>query len=183
MAKTGERYSAARRALIEARGPRPRTWVSDPEVSDARVTEATGHGWDAWCDLLEAWPGKDSGHKAIAAHVRDGLGVDAWWAQSVTVGFERITGRRLPGQMADGTFTANKSKTLAIDGLALRALLLDEAARADLFPGHESVLRSRPTSKSLRVKIGPGVALFSLDAAGSRPDEGHRGPREAAAGR
>ena len=53
------------------------------------------------------------------------------------MGWERITGRRLPSQMADGTFTANKSVTITTDHDALREMLLDAAGRADLLPGLE----------------------------------------------
>jgi hypothetical protein len=61
----------------------------------------------------------------------------------VTVGWERVTGRRLPHQMADGSFTANRSATIAVDPSALRELLLAEAGRAGLFPDLDPPLRSR----------------------------------------
>lgn len=169
MAKTGERYSAARQALLDAAASdtsRTRTWVSEPEAADAAVREATGRGWEQWCDLIDAWPGNDGDHTKIAAHLRDELGVDPWWSQSVTGGYERITGLRLPGQMPDGTFTANKSKTIALDADWLRSALLDDDSRQDLFPGVTTTLRSKPSAKSLRVEIGPGVAGFGLDAQG-----------------
>jgi len=44
----------------------------------------------------------------------------------------------------------------------LRELLLDEAGRAELFPGMETALRSRPTSKNVRLAVGPGVAEIDL---------------------
>ena len=74
-------------------------------MSDDAVREATGRGWDEWVALIEEWGGHGDGHGAIARWVEE-QGVDGWWAQTVTVGFERITGIRLPHQMADGTFTA-----------------------------------------------------------------------------
>lgn len=164
MAATGERYGAARRVLLEQatsrRGGRP--WVSEPENDDAAVRAATGRGWDEWCDLIDAWPGHDDGHTAIATHLREDLGVDGWWAQAVTVGYERITGRRLPHQMADGTFTAGRSRTVGVDADLLRSLLLDEDGRAALFGGLPTELRSRPTAKAIRFALGPGVALVDL---------------------
>ncbi len=163
MAKTGEKYNSARRVLIEqaeARGPR--SWASDPEHTDAVIRENTGRGWDEWCDLIDAWPGHTDGHTAVAAWLQDEHDVDGWWAQAVTVGWERITGRRLPGQMADGTFTANKSATITTDHGALREMLLDEDGRADLFPGMDPELRSRPASKNVRVGVGGGVAEIAI---------------------
>lgn len=162
MEKTGERYNAARRQLIEQADRHGRTWAAEPEMTDASVREATGRGWDAWCDLVDAWPGHDDGHGAVAAWLQDEHGVDGWWAQTITVGWERITGRRLPHQMADGTFTAGKTRTVAVDAELLRRTLLDDVHRADLFPGLDTELRSRPTSKNLRIAVGGGTAEIAI---------------------
>lgn len=108
MAKTGEKYGAARRVLIDQAATRgTRSWASQPQQSDEVIRDNTGRGWDEWRELIEAWPGNTDGHGAVAAWLQQEHGVDGWWAQSVTVGWERISGRRLPHQMADGTFTAN----------------------------------------------------------------------------
>ncbi|MDJ0771404.1 MAG: hypothetical protein QNJ12_21640 [Ilumatobacter sp.] len=164
MATTGERYASARRSLLDgeraAGGP---VWMSEPEMNDERVRAATGRGWDERCDLIDAWPGHTGGHAAVATHVHDRYDVTYWWAQAITGGWERITGRRLPNQMADGTFTAGKSKTVPVAADELRALLFDADARSDLFPGHDTELRSKPTSKAVRIAIGPGSALFTIE--------------------
>ena len=161
MAKTGEKYGAARRVLLDQAAPRdPRAWVSQPQHSEALVTQNTGRGWDEWRDLIEAWPDHSKGHKAVASWLQAEHGIDGWWAQAVTVGWERISGRRLPGQMADGTFTANTSTTISTAAEALRELLLDDAARDDLFPGLDTTLRSRPTSKNIRLGFPEGVAMI-----------------------
>ncbi len=163
MAKTGEKYVAARRVLIEHAAARDsRSWAAQPEHTDAVIRENTGRDWDEWCDLIDAWPGHGEGHTAVAAWLQEEHGVDGWWAQAVTVGWERITGRRLPGQMADGTFTANKSATIATDHVALREMLLDDDGGAALFPGMDPELRSRPTSKNVRVGLGDGVAEIAI---------------------
>lgn len=163
MAERGERYTEARTALIAEAANRTRTWVAQPELSDERVREATGKGWDEWCDVIDAWPGHVDGHTAVAAHLNEDLGVDGWWAQTVTVGWERITGRRLPGQRSDGTFSVSKSATLTVDADALRASLLDPADHADLFPGLDTELRSKPTAKTLRIALDDGHALFAIE--------------------
>ncbi len=166
MRTTGERYTAARRHLLEQASPgRRRTWKSEPEVRDEAVQAATGRGWEDWCDFIEAWPGHSDGHTAIAAYLLSTGEVDAWWAQSVTGGYERIVGLRLPHQRPDGTFTGGKSRIVDVDRVQLRALLLDDDARRSLFPGHNTELCSRPTSKVIRIRIGPGVAHISLTEA------------------
>lgn len=168
MAKTGERYTTARRALLETSGGQRRTWVAPPETSDEAVTRATGRGWDEWVDIIEAGPHGDADHPAIAAWLQAEQDLSGWWAQTVTVGFERITGRRLPYQRPDGTFTASKSATVDVDAAVLRALLLNDEDRAGLFPDQQTELRSKPTSKSIRIRIGPGDALFGVSATGDR---------------
>lgn len=163
MAKTGERYGAARRVLIDRSvNGRRRSWVAEPEMSDDSIRAATGRGWDEWCDVIDAWPGHNDGHTAIAAYVRDEHGVDGWWAQSVTVGYERITGLRLPYQQPNGTFSAGKSRTVAVNATALREMLLDDGDRSYLFPGFDTELKSRPASKTIRIAIGPGTAEIAL---------------------
>lgn len=163
MEKTGERYGAARRVLIERSGTGRRSWVAEPETSDDSLRAATGRGWDEWCDIIDAWPGHSGGHTAIATYVRDEHGVDGWWSQTVTVGYERITGLRLPYQRPNGTFNAGKSRTVKAEAAILKAMLLDDRDRADLFPGFETEVRSRPQSKVVRIAIGPGTAQIALD--------------------
>jgi hypothetical protein len=164
MEKTGERYGAARRVLIEqASDDKGRTWVAVPDMSDDTLRDSTGRGWDEWCDIIDAWEGHDAGHTAIAAHVNQVHGVDGWWSQTVTVGYERITGLRLPYQQPDGSFTTSKSRTVTTDAAALREMLLDETDRSDLFPGLSTELRSRPASKVIRLAIGPGTAQIAVD--------------------
>lgn len=166
MEKTGERYGAARRALLERAAGRHggRPWADDPGHTDAGITEATGRGWDEWCDLIDAWPGHRDGHGAVAAWLHGEHGVEGWWAQAVTVGWERITGRRVRHQRADGTFEVSRSRTVTVAVDALRAALVSDDDRADLFPGRPTELRSRPTAKALRIGFPEGVALISFAA-------------------
>ncbi len=168
MARTGERYAAARRVLIEQTPHHRRLWVSDPETSEDAVQAATGRSWDDWCDLIDEWPGSSNGHTGIASYLQAEHGVDAWWAQGVTVGYERITGLRLPYQRADGTFSAGKSRTVQVDASLLRAMLLDDEDRKNLFPGQATERRSKPTSKVIRIAIGPGVAQIRIETS---PDD------------
>jgi len=143
--------------------PRPsRTWVSPPETGDEAVLAATGRGWDAWCDILEASPVRDDGHGAIAAHVQAAHGVDAWWAQTVALGYERITGRRLPHQQPDETFSMGASRTVAVDAAGLRARLEDADGRAALFSGQATALRSRPGTRNVRIALDQGTAEVAL---------------------
>lgn len=168
MAKTGEKYVAARRLLMEQSADRgERRWVSEPGHSDEVIRQQTGRGWDEWRALIDSWPGHTEGHAAIAAWLQKQHQVGGWWAQSITVGWERITGRRRPGQMADGTFTANRSVTVKTDTEALRQMLIADAGREALFPQMATELRSRPTSKNVRLAFDDGIAEIAI---APRPD-------------
>lgn len=164
MARTGERYTTARQSLLDTTSSVGRRWASEPEFGDDAVQAATGRGWNDWCDLIDGWPRATWDHGACARRLQADHDLDGWWSQAVTGGYERITGRRLPGQMPDGTFTANKSRTVRVDAGELRRLLLSDEHRADLFPSEATELRSRPTSKSIRLGVGGGVASIDLSA-------------------
>lgn len=165
MEKTGERYAAARRALTPPTPlPGSRVWVSQPEFTEEVIRTNTRKSWNEWCDFIEAWPGHVDGHTAIARHIHENTDLNGWWSQGVTVGYERIVGLRLPHQMADGTFTASKSRTMDVDVPALRELLVSDDARAELFGDVKTELRSRSNAKSLRLAVGPGIASFFFDS-------------------
>lgn len=100
-----------------------------------------------------------------------------WWVQTVTVGYERITGIRLPGQMPDGTFTVSRSKLLGADRETVRARILEDGGPDTLVPGLALAPRSRPGVKRPRFALtesGPdgdldhGVLLLSTDAVDDR---------------
>lgn len=166
MEKTGERYNAARRVLLEQSASKrtsSRNWVAEPEHAEETIKANTGRGWEEWRKVLDAWSADTKGHTAIAAHLREKHGVDGWWSQAVTLGYERIKGLRLKYQGTDGTFTANKSKTVRADAKLLRRMLVSEKDRKDLFPGFETERRSRADANTLRIGIGNSVALIYIE--------------------
>lgn len=152
---------AAAAAAAAASGTR--LWAADPAHTDHTIRENTGATWDEWVDMIDAGPGRLAGHTAIAAWVHARHGVPEWWAQGVTVGYERITGLRMPGQMPDGTFSVSRTRVLSLPATLLREVLLDDGVRADLFPGIDTVLRSKPATKALRFAVSrDGRPLGSL---------------------
>jgi uncharacterized protein YndB with AHSA1/START domain len=119
MAKTGERYAAARRHIVgddqpagqAAPQPLPPR-VADPGMTEASIAAGTGEGWDHWFRLLDAWGAAERTHTDIARFVREEHEVDGWWAQAVTVGYERARGLRARHQTTRG-FEVSVSKTIA----------------------------------------------------------------------
>lgn len=150
MAKTGESYTAARRVLI-AKGDRPDDAgvTFEPPVSDAAVREATGRGWSEWLALLDEWGALQRSHTEIARWVSEDHGVPGWWAQSVTVGYERARGLRAPGQRPDG-WSVSASKTIAVPVDVLFSAFADGSLRERWLPGAELHVRTMTPCRSAR---------------------------------
>jgi hypothetical protein len=127
MEKTGERYTAARaHVLAEAPGPEPEPFDAEAIglVSDETIAKRTGRSWADWVALLDEWDATSKTHAEIARHVNEELGVPGWWAQTVTVGYERARGLRALHQRPDG-FSVTASKTVAVPVERLFAAVTD----------------------------------------------------------
>jgi hypothetical protein len=149
MAKTGESYTAARRQLI-AKGDVPETAPAyEPLWSEEAVIEATGRGWDEWFKLLDAWDATTHTHPEMARWLVADHDVSGWWAQSITVGYERARGLRAPGQHADG-WSVTATKTIGVPVERLFAAFDDDTLREEWLPRAELHLRTSTPSKSAR---------------------------------
>lgn len=162
MVKTGESYTAARRMLIaagDAPEPQPATWTRP--VAEERLLEATGRGWDAWLDHLDGVGARAWRHAAIARRLTDTDGVDAWWAQTITVGYERARQGRQIGQHADG-FGVSASKTIARAALVVSAAITDPARRAGWLPRAELHQRTVTAGKVARYDWEDGATRVTF---------------------
>jgi hypothetical protein len=120
--KTGESYAAARRHVLHGRrrtvavpaAPvRPARKVA-PRQGEAGVIRKTGHGYDHWFAILDAFGAAAKGHTASAAHLRAEQGVPGWHSQMITVAYERERGLRTVNQSAAGGFQVDVSKTVPV---------------------------------------------------------------------
>jgi hypothetical protein len=141
MAKTGERYAAARRQMLAGRDS-----AFDPDafglVSDATVAARTGRTWREWFAVLDDEGAAERTHTEIARHLSEEHGVPGWWAQTVTVGYERARAKRALYQQPDG-FSVSVSRTVAVP-----VERLFEAVVAPAWP--ELRLRTAQTGRSAR---------------------------------
>ena len=113
MEKTGESYTAARAQLLP--DPRPETVPGyEPRMSDEKVRAATGRVWVDWFELLDEWGAVDRAHPEIATWLRTEHGVPGWWAQTVTVEYERARGLRPFRGDRDGTHSVSASRTVGV---------------------------------------------------------------------
>jgi hypothetical protein len=129
MAKTGERYTAARRHLVDE----PVEAVDAAAlglVPDETVMSRTGRPWSDWFALLDTWRGTEHTHAEIARYLSEEHGVPGWWAQTVTVGYERARGMRAVHERPEG-YSVTASKTVGVPVERLFAAVCDPAWPAE----------------------------------------------------
>ena len=113
MSKTGESYTAARRHVVKSKEePSPKA-SADLGKSDETITRGSGKSWDEWFGILDSWGANERNHTEIARFVQEEYEVPGWWAQTVTVGYERGRGMRRVNERPNG-FYVGVSKTLPI---------------------------------------------------------------------
>jgi hypothetical protein len=119
------------------------------KITNASVHENTARSWDDWFALLDGWGAKDHKHGEIVRWLIDEQGIDHWWAQTLTVGYEQERGMRAPGQDASGYFSASVSKTVDASAERLFKAFTDAKLRKRWLPD-EIKIRTATEPKSLR---------------------------------
>jgi hypothetical protein len=160
MQKTGESYTAARAQLLKKRHDlRPVAYAKLAGMSDASLKAKTGCTWERWVRTLDrvqahAWP-----HRKIVSYVHATYKTPDWWAQMVTVGYERIRGLREIGQRRDGLFRASRSKTFPVPVSQLFRAFSDARTRRHWLPGVALTIRTAIADKSARVTWKDGTSV------------------------
>ena len=173
MSKTGEAYTAARAHLLRtadsagARSapPKPPPALAPIDyavlagVSDAAVKKATGCTWEKWVWVLDRIGADDLSHRAVAEQVQKTWKVSDWWSQAVTVGYERIKGRRAIGQRLSGAYEATKSKTIGASAAIVYRAFTDSRQRRKWLPGTTVTVRKGTPGKSVRLTWDDGTSV------------------------
>lgn len=147
-AKTGERYTTARRHVLNNLQPSPRPVTRFPApvpvkakgsspavsakggVSDASSRAKTGHGLDHWFEVMDRFGGIEKGHTALARHLYADHGVPGWHSQGITVAYERARGARAVNQRCDGEYEVSASKVVPAKTADVVKALSDKRVRA-----------------------------------------------------
>jgi len=162
MNKTGEAYTSARAQLLTAGRPK-KTPVAEyaavAGMSDEAVQAKTGRNWRQWVVVLDEHDASGLSHRDIARLVRDQFETGGWWAQTITVGYERIRGLREVGQQRGGTYDANKSKTLPVAVARLYKAFSTKRIRERWLPGVALKIRSSAVDKSMRMTWPDGTKV------------------------
>jgi hypothetical protein len=185
--KTGESYTAARLQLFEGRArrtskapsphlPAPKqppslsarsTQTTDrPAIGDAAIIKKTGHGYDHWFAVLDAFGVKGKGHAAAATHLAVDHGVPGWYGQMITVAYERARGLRAVNQSCAGDFQVSVSRTVQAPVSEVVASFNEASRRAVWLRGADAGLAralnaalSGPKAQRVKVKDAGNARL------------------------
>ena len=155
MTKTGESYTTARQQLLR-KAPEPAADTARPPVaapepaatpstnltSDEAMERATGRVHADWFALLDAWGATNRTHTEIARWLHAEHEVPGWWAQNVTVAYERARGMRAPHELTSG-FSVSVSKTVDVAAERALAAFTSPTQRKRWLTG--AAMRQRPT--------------------------------------
>jgi hypothetical protein len=164
MTKTGESYTTARTHVLSKQKPdRPVAPAADlaalAGMKEDSILAKTGRTWQQWVRALDADGAAAMPHGEIAKIVHKKYQVGDWWAQSVTVGYERIKGLRERGQRRNGTYEANKSRTFNVPVNALFDAWADGAARRRWLDAVKPVVRTARSPVSMRLQWPDGTLV------------------------
>ena len=136
-------------------------------MNDEAIQKATGRPGAEWFTLIREAGKADAPHKEIADYLQEARGVSPWWAQEITVEFEKHAGRRVLGQTQDGLFQLGVSKTIDAPAPEVWACLsspwgisLVVGAEAGAPAGKEAAGK-----EAARRATAPGMAAPGRDAA------------------
>lgn len=135
--------------------------IAEPGMRDESMRRGSGKMWDEWFAILDQWSATERTHKEIADYLGREHGVPGWWAQSITVGYERARGMRGKHQRPNG-YSVNASKTVAVPVSALFAALTDEAIRDRWLEPGTLRLRSSNTDRAASFDAPDGTRLAAV---------------------
>lgn len=132
-----------------------------PAMGDDAVKAKTGKNWMGWFVILNRANAAAMNHKEIVTLLHGKYDVPGWWAQMITVEFERARGGRKKHEKTDG-YSVSASKTLNLPLAKLYALTADAKQRKRWFPETEFVPSSETKDKYLRGSWGKSGARLEI---------------------
>ena len=130
------------------------------KISSEAVKAKTGRDWEEWLAVLDKDSADKLDHKDIAELLVKKHEVTPWWAQMLTVGYERARGLREVHQTKQG-FVASVSKTINVPRETAWAMLMQPEKWFTLETS--DVRGSQPKSLRFKVADGSRVELMLLD--------------------
>jgi len=150
--------SASNGVVVKTPAAKARTQDSRPNyaavtrLSDEALKKATGCNWERWVNALDGAKAFQMSHRDIAEYITKKYKTSGWWAQMVTVGYERIHGLREVGQKRSGDYEISKSKTVAVPLQKLYAAFSSARVRARWLAGVKLTVRGATPQKRMRLR-------------------------------
>ncbi len=146
-------------------------------ITDEAMIRGTGKPLSEWFPLLDAWGASEHKHTEIARWLVNEHGVPGWWAQSVTVAWERARGIRVLHQDPAG-FSISVSKTVAATAERVSDAWTDASLRSAWLPDAPIRMRRSTRGRSARFDWDEppslvGVMLFAKGDAKTQISLGH----------
>ena len=162
-AKTGESYTAARAQLLRKASPPAPDSMELTGMTDDAMRRGSGKPIGEWLTILDAWGATERRHPEIARWLVSEHGIGGWWAQSVTVGYERARGRRALHERPDG-YEVSASRTIIASAERISDAFTDESVRGQWLPDAPISVRTANRGRSARFDWGdpPSLVGFNL---------------------
>lgn len=186
-AKTGESYATSRSQLLAKTADAP--LAADVQVltgmTDEALERGSGKRLGEWLRILDAWGATERKHPEIARWLVAEEGIGGWWAQSVTVAYERVRGMRAMHQQPGG-FAIAVTRTIRATPERISEAFTDGATRVAWLPDAPISVRTSRPGKSARFDWSdpPSRVAYDLAVMGERKTQlslGHEKIPDAAA--
>ncbi len=129
-----------------------------PSMSDAAVKAKTGRNWMGWFVILNKANANAMPHQDVANLLYTKYKVPGWWAQMITVEYERARGGRKKHERPDG-FSVSVSKTITVDLAAAYRAFADAKMRVKWTPKGKAEPTTCTANKYWRAKWNGGARL------------------------
>ena len=133
----------------------------NPGMSDAAVAAKTGKTWAEWVRTLDAAGAERMTHQEIAGYLKSKLGVQSWWSQMVTVGYERLKRRRTTGETPTG-YSVSASRTYGVPVARLYFVWNRAGERRRWLSGDKLQVSKATAPKSIRAAWGKGASRVAI---------------------
>jgi len=132
-----------------------------PTISDESVKAKTGRGWMGWFVILNKANANALPHSEVATLLAEKYNVPGWWAQMITVEYERARGGRQKNEQIGG-FSVSASKTFAVPLSTLYGATADDKLRKKWFPDAAFNPSSQTKEKYFRGPWGADGARLEI---------------------
>ena len=161
-AKTGESYTAARAQLLRKAAPPPPDSMELTGMTDEAMQRGSGKPIGEWLRILDAWGATERRHPETARWLVSEHGIGGWWAQSVTVGYERARGLRALHQRPDG-YEVSASRTIHAPAERISDAFTDDSVRNRWLPNAPISLRTANRGRSARFDWADPLSLVGFN--------------------